>query len=76
MDPRQQAIDECSCPRPPGESLESPVCAVDYCVEGHGTSVLFVSSPAGLSCEQLNSYGGKQFCACKKRLQVYRAYQG
>lgn len=75
MDTIQQAIEACSCPRAGEESLATPLCAADGFVEGNNSSVLFVASPAGLACDQLNSYGGKRFCSCQKRLRVYQAYR-
>jgi DNA-binding MarR family transcriptional regulator len=77
MDERQMAIESCSCPRPDGQDLVAPLCAVKQYSGGHSNrrnGVLFVNPPPALMCKQLASFGDGHYCMCGNRLHVYLTY--
>lgn len=72
-DAKQLAVDACSCPREADEALLLPKCPVENAA-GTNHAVLFVTSPPGLYCKQILSFGSSHICNCKQRLHVYQTY--
>lgn len=70
---RLGAIQACSCPRVPGEALASPLCVSEF-FTGGSRGVLFVRSPQGLFCDNLNYFGTGRYCTCKNRMDLYQKF--
>jgi len=72
MDDLAKAIEPCSCPRAPSESLAAPKCVVQLCPTPK--PLLYVKGTPTYSCKSVRGFCNGYICTCATRLHVYQTY--